>query len=93
MKIPKTTEQFIVSMVFLILFIPMIWFILIKYGDHIEILTLLIGFVCGKISSVDAVYLGSTIQKKPDPPPGTTVTDTSIKTVTTTPPDQTITQQ
>lgn len=70
----------------------MIWFILLKYGDHIEILTLLIGFICGKISSVDGVYLGSTVQKKVDPPPGTTVTDTTIKAVTTVAPEQTESQ-
>lgn len=90
MKLPKTTEQFIVSMVFLILFIPMIWFILLKYGDHIEILTLLIGFICGKISSVDGVYLGSTVQKKQEmPPPGNTTQETTITTATNLPTDKT----
>lgn len=79
----KWDKQFVISCTYLALFIPMIWYILLQYGDHIEILTLLVGFITGKISNVDAVYLGSTMNKKQEPSqPGTATMTTSVTATT-----------
>lgn len=88
-KLEKIDKQFAVSLIYLVLFIPMVWYILIRWGDRIEILTLLIGFVVGRVTAVDGVYLGSTMNKKPEPPGITTGTSTTRTELTTTVPDPT----
>ena len=62
-------------------------YVLIKYGDNTEILTLVFGTISGTIlGGIFGVYFNSSPDKKTTLPPGsTTVANASTTTVTSTP--------
>ena len=64
-----------------------IGYVLVHYGDKVEILTLVFGTISGTIiGGVFGVYFNSSPEKKLSPPPGTTtVIDAQTTTVTKTP--------
>lgn len=86
MKLPKTTEQFALSLLWSFAVIIWISYILVHYGGDKGILNLLIGFMTGGAAGgIFGVYFMAQQTKKVDPPTGTTVKDTTIKEVTTVP--------
>lgn len=65
-----------------------IGYIIVHYGDDKNILLLIIGFLTGGVmGGIMGVYFNGSNEKK-DHTPGTTITDATIKTVTTTPPPE-----
>jgi len=62
-------------------------FIVYRYGDKTEILTLIIGLISGSIGTVLALYFGGVINPKPKTPtiPGQTTTEVNMTTTEPTP--------
>jgi len=57
-------------------------YIIVVFGKEKEILTLLIGFITGVISTVFGVYFAASHTKAPNNTDGTTTADISIQTST-----------
>lgn len=66
----------------------MIGYILYRWGDHTEILTLIIGLIGGSLlgSPISVFFGGSTSTKKTDPPVVTTNAETTNVSVNNPPP-------
>jgi len=64
----------------------LIGYIIVRFGDKTEILTLIIGFISGSASTILALYFGGVLNAKPKPPllPGSTTAEVNITANTTT---------
>ena len=64
----------------------LIGYIIVRFGDKTEILTLIIGFISGSASTILALYFGGVLSTKPKTPllPGTTTADINITANTNT---------
>jgi len=62
----------------------LIGYIIVRFGDKTEILTLIIGFISGSASTILALYFGGMINPKPKPPvlPGQTTAEVNITATT-----------
>lgn len=61
----------------------LIGYIIHRFGEKTEILTLIIGFISGAASTILGLYFGGMINTKPKPlTPGTTSADINISTTT-----------
>ncbi len=90
MRLPKTTEQFALALIWSFAVILWISYILIHYGQDKGILNLLIGFMTGGVAGgVFGVYFMAQQTKKTDiPPVGTTTEETTTTKATTLPTDK-----
>lgn len=90
MKLPKTTEQFALALIWSGAVIVWISYILMHYGQDKGILNLLIGFMTGGVAGgIFGVYFMSSISKKTEPPPPGTITqETTTTTATILPTDK-----
>lgn len=48
-----------------------IFYILWRFGNHLEVLTLIIGFIAGTANTILALYFGGVLAKSTSPTPGT----------------------
>jgi len=68
--------------------IVMISYIIVKFGEYKEILTLIIGFITGVAGTILALYFGGVLSNKPNSgKPGQTTAEVNI-TATTQPADE-----
>lgn len=90
MKLPKTTEQFTLAIIWSFAVIIWISYILIHYGQDKGILNLLIGFMTGGVAGgVFGVYFMAQQTKKTEiPPPGNTTQETTTTIATNLPTDK-----